>query len=195
MTRWYISTKQLTFCTSAQWANSSLYDYAPCKMLMQQVDGPKPSEQCRGNILRLKWQWFSHKIPSDFLTKYDFLWTLNFRALGPEFLGMFAHMHCSSKGVPSTCWNYYTWSPDIAEIPGACSRCVIKSLVTAVAILFNKFFFKLWILNFEILCSYHISPWIVPLTVWETSWSSNLSSFITLSLPFIHFFSCIKSCD
>lgn len=78
------------------------------------------------------------EIPGDFLTKDAFLLTLNFSALGQEFLGMFAHIHCSSKGVPSTCWNNYSISPDLAEIPGTCSRCVINSLVTAVAILFNK---------------------------------------------------------
>lgn len=85
------------------------------------------------------------EIPSDFLRKYDFLWTLNFSTLGPKFLGMFPCSHCSSKGVPPTCWNYYSMSPDLAEIPGACSRCVINTLVTAVDTLFNELVFY----NFE----------------------------------------------
>lgn len=66
------------------------------------------------------------EILSDFLTKYDFLQILNFSALDPEFLGMFVHTHCSSKGMPSTCWNSHIMAPDLAEIPGACPRCVIN---------------------------------------------------------------------
>lgn len=158
------------------------------------------------------------KIPSGFPIKCSCFvhserisefWTLE-----PEFLCMFAHIHCASKGVPWTCWNYDAISPDLTEISGACSRCVMNTWMTAVAILFinSSFMMNLaefW--NFMLLtpksmscstdCCGKLCGTGYRLLIIKESESplkitgeSKISSFITFSLPFIHFFSCIRSC-
>lgn len=136
------------------------------------------------------------EIPSDFLTKDAFLWTLNFSVLAKDFLGMFAHLHCSSKSVPSTCWNNYNMVPDLAEIPGTCSRCVINSLVTAVAILCNKLVFiilnsKFWTIVLVLLksmnCfSYSLAHFMEQeITKLYDPFSSIYSSFLMCKLKWV----------